>query len=289
MFGISTYGFRPEHIVPVARHAEALGFTGIWLGEHILEPMQFESVHPYDEGKTAPPVVTGARTMYDMWVTVGAIIGATTRLAVTTGIYLLPLRHPVLSARAAISAQQVSGGRFRFGVGVGWWKEESESVGMPFDKRAARYDEVLRLLPALFAGEPVDNPGPAFPFQKLRLTDKPVHVPLVFGGTKGKALARTAALGDGWYGPMVPLDESIAIKREIERRRAELGRTNAFSFQARVRGEPTFDALGPYLDAGFDTIVIPNETIQTGHGFEMTLDQKFRRLEQIARALKIKP
>ena len=80
MFGISMYGFRPEHIVPVARHAEALGFGGVWVGEHILEPQAFESVHPYDEGKERPPLVTTARTMYDIWVMVGAIIGATTKL-----------------------------------------------------------------------------------------------------------------------------------------------------------------------------------------------------------------
>lgn len=289
MFGFSTYGSRPEHIVPMAKHAEDLGFGGVWLGEHILEPMAFESVHPYDEGKVAPPVVTGARTMYDTWVMVGAIFGATRRLKVTTGVYILPLRHPVLSARAAISAQQVSGGRFRFGVGTGWWKEESKNVGAPFEQRAARYDEALRVLKPLFAGEAVENPGPAFPFDKLRLTETPVSVPLVFGGTANKALARTAALGDGWYGPMVTPEESIALKREIERRRAELGRTTPFTFEARVRGEPTLDGVRPYLEAGFDTIVIPNETVQAGHGFEMTLDQKFRRLEEIARALKLEP
>lgn len=289
MFGISTYGFRPEHIVPVARHAEQLGFSGVWVGEHILEPMEFESVHPYDEGKDAPPVVTGARTMYDVWVMVGAIIGATSRIRVTTGVYLLPLRHPVLSARAAISAQQASGGRFRLGVGTGWWKEESENVGAPFEQRGKRMDEALRVLPPLFAGEAVANPGSAFPFQKLRLTEQPVPVPLIFGGTKGKPLERAAALGDGYYGPMVTPDEAIEIKRDIERRRKELGRTGPFEFEARVRGEPTLDGVRPYLDAGFDTIVIPNETIQAGYGFEMTLDQKFRRLEEIARALKIKP
>lgn len=289
MFGISMYGFRPEHIVPVARHAEALGFSGVWVGDHFAEPMLFESVHPYDEGKDAPPVVTGARTMYDIWTMVGAIIGATSRLRVTTGVYLLPLRHPVYSARAAISAQQAAGGRFRLGLGSGWWKEESECVGAPFEQRGARMDEALRLLRPLFAGEALENAGPAFPFPKLRLTEEPVHVPLVFGGTKGKPLARAAELGDGYYGPMVSPEEAIAIKNEIERRRRELGRSNPFEFEARVRGEPTLEGLRPYLDAGFDTIVIPNETIQAGHGFAMTLEQKFRRLDEIARALKIQP
>ena len=289
MFGISMYGFRPEHIVPVARHAEGLGFSGVWVGDHILEPMEFASVHPYDEGKEAPPVVTGARTMYDIWVMVGAIIGATSRLRVTTGVYLLPLRNPVLSARAAISAQQAAGGRFRLGVGSGWWREESENLGAPFEQRGARYDEALRVLRPLFAAEAIDNPGPAFPFRKLRLTEEPVHIPLVFGGTKGKPLARAAALGDGWYGPMVPPEEAIALKQEIERLRADQGRTGPFEFECRVRGEPTLAGLRPYLEAGFDTIVIPNETVQAGYGFDMTLDQKFRRLDEIARALKIQP
>ena len=289
MIGISTYGNRPEHLVPVAKRAEALGFGGIWVGEHILEPMQFESAHPYDEGKERPPVVTSNRTMYDIWVLVGAIIGATSRIIVTTGVYLLPLRHPVLSARAAISAHQASCGRFCLGVGSGWWKEEAENLGVPFAERGSRYDEALRILPKLFAGEVVENAGPAYPFGKLKLTDEPVRIPLIFGGTKDKALSRAAELGDGWYGPMVPEDEAIALMREIKRRRAALGHTAPFSFQARVRGEPSLETVRAYRSAGFDTIVIPWETIQFEYGFEMTLAQKYRRLESIARALGVKP
>ena len=288
-FGIATYGFRPEHIVPVARHAEALGFGGIWLGEHILEPQAFESAHPHDEGKDRVPVHTRARTMYDMWVMVGGILGATTRLAVTTGIYLLPLRHPVLSARAAISAQQLAGGRFRLGLGAGWWQEEAENLGVPFDERMRRFGESIRVLPRLFAGEMVENPGPAYPFKALRVTEEPVHIPLVFGGTGPKALDRAATLGDGWYGPMVKPEEAIQLKREIEHLRAKLGRTTPFSFQARVWGEPSLDALRTYIDAGFDTLVVPCETIQGELGFEMTLDQKFRRLDGIAKAFCLKP
>lgn len=286
-FGFATYGFRPEHIVPLARHAEAVGFDGIWLGEHVLEPREFESEHPHDEGKVQVPVHTRARTMYDMWTMVGGILGATTRLTVTTGIYLLPLRHPVASARAAISAQQIGGGRFRLGVGAGWWKEEAENLGVPFEERMKRYNESIRVLPKLFAGEWVENPGPAYPFKTLRVTEERVHVPLVFGGTGPKALERAARIGDGWYGPMVRPEEEIALMRDIQRRRAEIGRTTPFSYQARVWGEPSLDELRPYIDAGFDTLVVPCETFQGDLGFDMTLDQKFRRLDQIAKAVRI--
>jgi alkanesulfonate monooxygenase SsuD/methylene tetrahydromethanopterin reductase-like flavin-dependent oxidoreductase (luciferase family) len=195
----------------------------------------------------------------------------------------------VLTARAAISAHQVSGGRFRLGVGSGWWKEEFENVGVPFGERASRYDEALRVLPRLLTGEVVANPGPHYPFGKLRLAEEPARVPLIFGGTKGRALERAATMGDGWYGPMVTVEESIASKGQIERLRAAAGRCNPFTYEARVRGEPTWDGLSRYRDAGFDTLVVPWETIQFEHGFDMTLEQKYRRLDAIAKALRLRP
>lgn len=286
-FGIATYGFRPADIVPLSRHAERVGFDGIWLGEHILEPKEFESVHPHDEDKVRVPVHTRARTMYDMWTMVGGILGATSRLTVTSGIYLLSLRHPVATARAAMTAQQIGGGRFQMGLGAGWWKEEAESLGVPFEERMKRYNESLRLLPKLFAAEWVENPGPAYPFRTLRLAEEPVRIPLVFGGTGPKALERAARVGDGWYGPMIKPGEAIGLMRQIRQIRAEQGLDNPFSFQARVWGEPSREGLQPYFDAGFDTLVVPCETFQGDFGFEMTLDQKYRRLDQLARALRL--
>ena len=286
-FGLGSYGFRPDHIVPLARHIEALGFHGLWLGEHLVEPKEFEGVHPYDEGKARVPVVTRARMMYDMMTMVGGILGATSRIIVTTGIYLLPLRHPVATARAAISAQQIGGGRFRLGLGAGWWNEEAESIGVPPAERWRRYDEAVRLLPKLFSGEWVANEGPAYPFRSLRVTEEPVEVPLIFSGTAPRALRRAARMGSGWYGPMVPAERSIGMKREIERVRAEVGLTTPFSYQARVRGEPSLNGLKPYVDAGFDTLIVPSETFQGDRGFDMSLQQKLRRAEEIARMLKI--
>jgi len=288
-FGIATYGFRPADIVPLARHADALGFDGIWLGEHILEPREFESAHPseYDKDKTFVPVHTVARKMYDMWTMVGGILAATQRLTVTTGIYVLPLRHPVATARAAITAQQIGGGRFRLGFGSGWWKEEAESLGVPFEERNKRYNESLSVLPRLFDGEWVSNEGPHYPFMALRVTEEPVRIPLIFGGTGPKALERAARAGDGWYGPMVVPEEAIAHKQTIARHRTELGLTTPFSYQARIWGEPGIDTLQPYLAAEFDTVVVPCETIQGELDFDMTLEQKLRRLEEIAKNLRI--
>ena len=286
-FGIATYGFRPADIVPLARHAEELGFDGIWLGEHILEPKEFESVHPHDEGKKFVPVHTIARKMYDMWTMVGGILGATRKLHVTTGIYLMSLRHPVATARAAITAQQIGDGRFSLGMGAGWWKEESESLGVPFEDRMKRYNESLRVLPALFNGEWVENAGPAFPFKALRVTEEQVRIPFVFGGTAPKALERAAKIGDGWYGPMVKPEEAIGVMQQVRKLRSDMGLTTPYSYQARIWGEPTRESVQPYIDTGFDTLVVPSEIFQGELDYGMTLDQKFRRLEQLAKNLRI--
>ena len=285
--GFATYGIRPADLVPLARHAESLGFHGIWLGEHIMEPREFVSIHPHDEGKTRVPVHTVARKMYDMWTMVGGILGATTRLTVTTGIYLLPLRHPVATARAAITAQQIGGGRFQLGTGAGWWDEEAECLGVPPAERHKRYREALKVLPPLFAGEWVSNEGPAYPFKELRVTEEPVDIPLVFGGTGPKALERSALQGRGWYGPMVKPEEAIGYINRIREIRKEHGLNGSYSFQARVWGEPTLENMQPYLDAGFDTLVVPSETLQGEYDYDMTLEQKCRRLDEIAKAMKL--
>src|SRR5436853_6330316 len=108
--GITMYSNRPEEMVPIAKHAEALGYEGVWLGDHIAVPEVMSDEHPY--ATRVPMVLPGDERIYDSWVTIGAILGSTTRLKVASGIYLLPLRHPILTARACLSAHKMSGGRF---------------------------------------------------------------------------------------------------------------------------------------------------------------------------------
>lgn len=284
--GLSTYGFPVEYLVPLARHLEQLGFVGMWLGEHLVEPREFESVHPYDEGKERVPVVTRARQMYDTFTTAGAILGATTRFTVTSGVLIVPARHPVHVARAAVSAHRISGGRFRLGVGAGWWEEELEVFGVPREERGKRFVESMRLLPRLLAAEWVEG-GPMFPFRAARVTEEPANVPLIFGGTGPKQLERMARHGAGFFAPMLRREDALATKRRIEELRAEFGWTAPFSYEVRFRGEPDIDSVAEYLEAGFDTLVVPGETLMGETDYDITLDQALRRAEEIARAFKL--
>jgi alkanesulfonate monooxygenase SsuD/methylene tetrahydromethanopterin reductase-like flavin-dependent oxidoreductase (luciferase family) len=286
--GITLYSNRPEEMVPISRHAEALGYEGVWLGDHVVAPEVMGEEHPY--ATRVPMVLSGDERMYDLWVTLGAIIGATSTIKVAAGIYLLPLRHPILTARACLSAHKMSGGRFRFGVGVGWLASEFEALGVPFKDRGRQTDEILDILAKLFAGNgPLAYDGPTYKFPSLQLTREPANIPLLFGGTKGPAIRRAALRGDGWYGTTIPLEDCIAIKREIERLRRENGlEKKPYEFIGRPVGPATNENLDRYRAAGFHNLVIPWETVHPSDGADMSLGGKLQSLEKTAKALGLK-
>ncbi len=286
--GITMYSNRPEEMVPIAKHAEALGYEGVWLGDHIAVPEVMSDEHPY--ATRVPMVLPGDERIYDSWVTIGAILGSTTRLKVASGIYLLPLRHPILTARACLSAHKMSGGRFRFGVGVGWLADEFTMLGLSFKDRAKHTDEILDILEKLFSGKAAAHEGPAYPFPKLQMTKDPVHIPILFGGTKLPAIRRAALRGDGWYGTTIPLEECEAIMGEIHRIRKENGLDKKpYQMVGRPVGPATTENLDRYRKAGFTNLVLPWETVHPSGQADMSLGNKFKSLEKVAKALGLKP
>ena len=123
-----------------------------------------------------------------------AIAGATTRIGLFTDVLLAPTREPILLARQAATLDQLSGGRFVLGLGVGNREDDFSTTGMNFNDRGRRFDRQLELMHQAWRGEPV--PG----------TDKPVSprpvngqsVPIMLGGFTDRALARTKRWGIGF-------------------------------------------------------------------------------------------
>ena len=92
----------------------------------------------------------------------GAAAAATTHLRVATGIYVLPLRHPLAVARSTCTVQEIAGGRFMFGVGVGWLTGEFDALDVPFDERVDRFLEAIDVLRAAWAGGEMRHEGRHF-------------------------------------------------------------------------------------------------------------------------------
>jgi probable F420-dependent oxidoreductase len=191
------------------------------MGEHLGFPVQFKSVYPYDQSGR-PPVRNDA-PIHDPLIAFAYLAAVTTRIKFATGVYILPLRNPFAVAKAVATLDQLCNGRFLFGVGIGWLKEEFEWVGMEWENRARRNNETLRLLEALFTEEVPAFEGETVKTAGFYFAPKPIqqpHPPYIFGGNTEPAMKRACRLGDGWYGIAKDLSGALELVkkvREIER------------------------------------------------------------------------
>jgi len=177
-------GSSPDGIRRVAELAEELGFDSVWATEHII--VGPEAVGPY--GRVYSPLVT-----------LGWIAGWTDRIGLGTSIVLLPLHNPMHLAKEVATLQELSGGRFTLGVGMGWHKDEFEFMGVEFEGRGRRADEAIRLIRTLWNGEH-DFEGQYWSFNNA--TSEPHSSPqpqIWVGGSSDRALRRARELGDAWH------------------------------------------------------------------------------------------
>jgi probable F420-dependent oxidoreductase len=257
--GVPLFRIRPEQAAAVASRAEALGFESVWVPEHVVFPTRIGSRYPYS-ADGIPPVTPDAPHL-DPLILLTHVAAATRTIRLGTNVYLLPMRHPILVARAAVSLDVLSGGRLSLGVGVGWLEEEFRALGVEFASRGARARECARALKVLWTEREPRFRGRWFDFGPVFFEPKPVqkpHPPLLFGGESDAALRRAAALGDGWYG-VGHTPESAA--RQVATLRALLaarGRDGA-PFEVTVShpsGTLTRDELARFREAGVDRVVV---------------------------------
>jgi probable F420-dependent oxidoreductase len=174
----------PDAIRRTAKTAEELGFDSVWATEHII--VGPEGVDPYGR-------------VYDPLVTLGWIAGWTERIRLGTSIVLVPLHNPMLLAKQVATLQELSGGRFTLGVGMGWHKDEFDFMGVEFKNRGRRADEAIRLMRALWSGER-DFEGEHWSFHDATAEPHPSPQPEIWvGGSSEPAIRRALELGDAWH------------------------------------------------------------------------------------------
>jgi len=174
----------PAGVRAVAEAAEELGFDSVWATEHII--VGPEAIEPY--GRVLDPLCTLA------W-----IAGYTERIGIGTSIVLAPLHHPMRLAKESATLQELSGGRFRLGVGVGWHEDEFRFMGIGFGDRGRRADEALRLIRGLWSGEQSFQ-GEYWSFEDATFAPLPSSIPEIWiGGASSRAVRRARELGDAWH------------------------------------------------------------------------------------------
>jgi probable F420-dependent oxidoreductase len=257
--GIPLFMIRPTQMAEVAQRAEALGFESVWIPEHLVFPVRLETPYPYSRDGRAP--FTPDTPILDPLMLLTHIAAATTRIRLGTNIFVLPLRHPLVVARLAMTLDVLSGGRLCLGVGAGWLEEEFRAVGVDFATRGGRLRECVLALRALWTQEQPEFHGRFFDFGPLKFEPKPVqkpHPPILFGGESPSALRRAAALGDGWYGVAHDPHSAAEHVAKLRALREAAGRAGApFEVTVGNAGGPLdSEALRRYADAGVDRVCV---------------------------------
>lgn len=282
-FGLTLpFSTRPEDAVIQAVHAEALGFDSVWIGEHFARPANLTSRYPY--AKVTP--LTNREECFDPMAVLAAISSRTQRLRLCTGIYLLPLRHPVSAARSAATLQALSGGRFQMGLAAGWAKEEFDLFKVSYSDRGALLDEGLAVFRKALAGGDFEHDGKHYSFERICITNTPVRVPVIVGGASGAALRRAARYGDGWLStPGTSLEDNIQMGKKINAMRQAAGRgDDPFTLYIRAP-QANLEDVERYASAGLTSIVVGGRQVFAPGG---DMDSKLSGLEDLARELCIK-
>jgi probable F420-dependent oxidoreductase len=197
--GISLFsGRQPLDAAVVAQKAEALGFDSLWLGEHPIIPVHSSSPAPGTSGGSIPDFYS---RLVDPFVALARASAVTTRLKLGTGITLVPERNPLLLAKEVATLDYFSKGRFLFGIGAGWNKEETEIMGGNFAHRWTQTQEAIEAMKALWASEAAEYHGTYYDFPPVRSFPRPVqqpHPPILLGGVAPQVFKRIVAYGNGW-------------------------------------------------------------------------------------------
>jgi alkanesulfonate monooxygenase SsuD/methylene tetrahydromethanopterin reductase-like flavin-dependent oxidoreductase (luciferase family) len=162
----------------------------------------------------------------DGLITAASMLAAQAELPVYVGLYLLPLRHPVLVARQLATIGQLAPGRLTLGVGIGGEdRHEIEICGVDPTTRGRRMDECLQILRSLADGTPVTFDGEFFSLQDALIVPAPSpRIPVIVGGRSDAAVSRAARLGDGWLGIWVSPRRYATVRDHITREATEAGR-----------------------------------------------------------------
>jgi probable F420-dependent oxidoreductase len=257
-FGTFISRFRADAIGADVRKAEEIGFESAWIAEHLIMPVHQKSAYPYtpDGRFPAPPDAP----FLDPMLALAYAAALTSKIRLATGVFVVPLRNAFATAKAVATLDNLSGGRFIFGVGIGWCQEEFETVGMAFESRALRTREYLELMIELWSkGDPVYK-GKTVATEGMKFMPKPIqrpHPPIVFGGTSEPALKRTARLGDGWYGIAHSLDEARTLVGRLREHERAHNRAKAIEITLSLRtGKPlTLDDVRRLDEFGVERIL----------------------------------
>ena len=206
----------PEQMITTAQAAEEVGFESVWTFEHVIVPVDYQSKYPYD--KTGKMAAAPETPFVDPLIALTAIAAHTKTIRLATGVNIVAQTNPLLLAKQIASLDFFSGGRFMLGAGIGWLQEEFTAMGVPFERRGARFDDYMVAMQKVWSGDVVEHESDFLSWHGFKSYPLPVQkpsVPIIMGGRAGKVYQRIAKHGDGWFIPGAKPDELPAMLADL--------------------------------------------------------------------------
>lgn len=264
-----------DAMLELAVLAEQRGVESLWTFEHVIVPLDYASRYPYSpNGKMGAEPET---PFIDPLIALAAIAASTERVRLATGVNILPQANPLQLAKQAASLDFVSKGRFMLGLGIGWLAEEFAAMGVPFERRGARFDDYLQAMRKVWSGEVVEHESEFLEWGGFKSHPLPVQdpLPVIIGGSKGRAFERVARYGQGWYAPTASADQLAQLRRPLEEACAAAGRDPA-SVEISAMWIPQsegLDVFPRYEDLGVSRLLVPLPAIAAEGGLRDGLER----------------
>jgi probable F420-dependent oxidoreductase len=248
--------FPTDYAIPLpelAVEAEGRGFESLWVAEHSHIPTSRKS--PWPGGGDLPKMYYDT---LDPFVALAAAAAVTSTIKLATGICLVVQRDPIHTAKEVASVDQLSKGRFLFGVGGGWNSEEMADHGTAFEGRFKLLRERIEAMKAIWADDEAAYHGDHVDFDPIYMWPKPVqkpHPPIHVGGVFPGGARRAVRYGDGWI-PIGGREDDLATSIPAFRKMAEEAGRDPASLEVSVYGVAASEkVVAKYQEAGVDRVV----------------------------------
>lgn len=272
----------PSYLLPLAQEAEAAGYDSFAVPDSICYPQESDSVYPYNADGSRE--FLDGKPILDPFTLIPAMAAVTTRLRFSTFVVKLPVRGCVLVAKQAASVAVLSQNRFSFGVGVSPWPDDFRILGVPWEKRGKRMDEMIDIVRGLTTGEFFGYDGEIHQLEPVKLSPVPSQpIPILVGGHSRPALRRAVTKGDGWMHAGGDPAELSKLLAQIQELQIEHGKSNdPFEIHVISLDAFTIDGVKRLEESGVTDVIVGFRNSYANEADTQSLEEKIGSLRAYA-------
>src|SRR5215213_2871588 len=249
LFAVNSHACaEPEAAASIARLAERLGYDSLWAGEHVVVPRP----------RVEPSPMEPDEPILDPLVALSHLAAHTERVALGTGVIILPQRNPLVLAKQVASLDVLSEGRLILGIGVAYLEPEMAAIGVPMAGRGTRADEYLAAMRSLWEDGAPAYHGKYVDFEGVDAHPRPVQrpLPVVVGGRSERAFLRAARHADGWYGFLVGLRAMAEYREGLRAAVERTGRSEPLHISVSPSRPMDAETVRAYAELGVQRLIL---------------------------------